>query len=425
MIGYVLIAFCSLVAGLLFCAVYIFETTSYAEVMFRIVVFTILFPLAYEQLREKLIRRKLFEGEAKAKEQWSFFALSIVLGFLALNSFLGVEFCIRQHHCLPVGGILADAYEIALLLSTIPMCLITIGFAFIGVRVDRTSLQAAAPALLITLLLTTFVGTWLLVFQKAELLAIRGSLYRASGQYYKSIDDLTAAIRLTPLRYEFYRQRSYAYSELELEELRKQDASMSHLLLAREYANKEKEFDEAIHYYEGAETLAASPESKHMVKSEILLLCTKELNRCPKNERARLWRAFTYAELGFGDGAKSDMDVLVRTKPTASSFESRARVLLTLHEYELAVKDAQRALLLSPTNPYLFGLVGRTYIALGDYNKAIEYYSIAIANSDGGYYGAYFSRAQAYEGIGRSDLARKDRLIGVEQERLAMRYSQW
>lgn len=399
-------------------------STSYAEVMFRITMFPILFPFAYIELRQALLHRKLGEeGDKKTKQRdmLELALITFIAGFLAFSSFIGVQLVIEQHHCVPVFGIVNDAYKMALLLMTMPMSLITIAFAFIGVRLDRVSLRSSTPAFVATTFLFLFVPTWMIAFPRAEFLAIRGAVYRGCRQPEKSITDLTAAISICPSRSEFYLQRSWAYSDLDLEKERRADASKANLLLAR--AN-DKDFDTAIDYYEGSFTLAPNSSIKDAIRHEVLSLCSRELKRRPMNALAYVWRAHSYADLGMFNAAKADISSLVHIHPNSSSFETSARVLLKCQDYELAMQDAERALLLAPTDPYKYGLVGRACIALGDYKKAIKYYSIAIEN-DHSNYGAFFSRAQAYDAIGRPDLARKDRRIGAEPERLATRYSRW
>jgi tetratricopeptide (TPR) repeat protein len=93
-------------------------------------------------------------------------------------------------------------------------------------------------------------------------------------------------------------------------------------------------------------------------------------------------RANAYAQKGMHEKAIADYTAALRIDPNnASAFRNRGLVYLKQKNYALALADLDRAIDLESAalrKPY--GYRARTYVALGQYEKAIEDFTMAIRN---------------------------------------------
>ncbi len=87
----------------------------------------------------------------------------------------------------------------------------------------------------------------------------------------------------------------------------------------------------------------------------------------------------------------------------------RGQLYDRLHRYEKAIADFSAVTKLNPAEDDAFRYRGDSFFKLGRYANAADDYSKAIALDRGGNIQAYSLRAQAYEKLGRKDLAAQDR----------------
>lgn len=111
--------------------------------------------------------------------------------------------------------------------------------------------------------------------------------------------------------------------------------------------------------------------------------------------------------------------VISLTPKDAAAYNNRGWLYALARQYRKAQDDASKAITLEPKMAAGYDTLGYALAGLGDYKGAVDAYEVAIklAPSDGE---QYVHRAQAYDKLGKHDLAEKDRakakMLGYKPE---------
>jgi tetratricopeptide (TPR) repeat protein len=127
-------------------------------------------------------------------------------------------------------------------------------------------------------------------------------------------------------------------------------------------------------------------------------------------------RARCRSELGDFKAAVTDISNAIKVEKDphnkAFLFKERATYYINLGQPDKAIADVDSAIATRPKEYYNYSRRAALYASLHQYQKAVEDYSTAIKLHDGRFDDLdriYSSRANAYEKLGRKDLADKDR----------------
>jgi tetratricopeptide (TPR) repeat protein len=107
--------------------------------------------------------------------------------------------------------------------------------------------------------------------------------------------------------------------------------------------------------------------------------------------------------------ALAETSRLIELRPTNGFFyNSRGQIYVLLNQNDLAIKDFLKAQPLIPGHKWLYLELGHCYDRAGQFDKSVAVYSKALA-LDPQFVKAIVYRANAYEKLGKKDLAAKDR----------------
>lgn len=133
--------------------------------------------------------------------------------------------------------------------------------------------------------------------------------------------------------------------------------------------------------------------------------------RDPNSASAYRFRCYEYSRIGEHDRALADCDRAVVIAPgDASSYYSRGRARAASGDYHGAVADLSEAIrqnALPSWNRSVYMARGNAYIHIGDLDRAISDFTLAIAISPRDWI-AYRDRAKAYQMKGEHELAASD-----------------
>ncbi|HIA51641.1 MAG TPA: tetratricopeptide repeat protein [Candidatus Melainabacteria bacterium] len=140
---------------------------------------------------------------------------------------------------------------------------------------------------------------------------------------------------------------------------------------------------------------------------------TKAIELEPNHYPAYKRRARIDYERGKLEDAVKDYDSAAKRSPNkierAEIIKLKAKIHSFMNKHDLAIEDLTQAVALNKTAHALM-LRGNSYFSLKQYKKAIDDYTEAIKYKSPKLQERLFSmRADAYEKIGRFDLAKKDR----------------
>lgn len=139
---------------------------------------------------------------------------------------------------------------------------------------------------------------------------------------------------------------------------------------------------------------------------------SKAISLNSRHADSYVWRAKAYHELGQIQKGIDDCTSSISINPKADNpYMLRGKLLCAIEQDKKAIDDYRRAALLSPGNPDVYFERGNACLRLKQYKQAIEDFTKAINLQARQTELIYANRALAYEKIGRSDLAAKDRTI--------------
>jgi len=177
----------------------------------------------------------------------------------------------------------------------------------------------------------------------------------------------------------------------------------------------------------GAVCLAAMP-----AKSEDLTWCKQaiatqeakqfdkavaEINRCidsgslqDSNLAVALHnRGIAFTDLNRFEDAVEDFTASLRLRPEhANTYFRRAHALHLVGKFDAAIADYSHVVRLDPTDGDAYLYRGAAWHDLGQYRRAVDDYTTSIKL--GPTPGAYYARSKAYEQLGMTELADKDRI---------------
>lgn len=145
---------------------------------------------------------------------------------------------------------------------------------------------------------------------------------------------------------------------------------------------------------------------------------TKAIQLEPKHFPAYKRRARLNYERGNYDDAIKDYDKALQATPNKSEraeiVKQKAKMHSYMKKYDLAVQELTQSIALERA-PHTLMLRGNQYFSMKQYKKAIDDYSEAIKFNSPKLQDRLFTmRADAYEKVGRFDLAKKDRKSAKE-----------
>lgn len=199
------------------------------------------------------------------------------------------------------------------------------------------------------------------------LLNKRAAVYEQINMIDKAEADLTAAFKVEPFDPQVYIDRGYFY----LRRMRYAEA------LGDFVAGTRFDPTQAQFYYGAARTLVAAKNFAAAID-----FYNEAMQREPRDALNYLGRAEARVNLGLFREARADYDQalalgLTRKGDLLFAFTGRGYVSLALADYEEAVRDLDRALVIDPEAPnvrlwraYAFERQGRNEQALRDYERA-------------------------------------------------------
>ncbi|MBA3858359.1 MAG: hypothetical protein C0507_15750 [Cyanobacteria bacterium PR.3.49] len=136
----------------------------------------------------------------------------------------------------------------------------------------------------------------------------------------------------------------------------------------------------------------------------------KAAQLAPKSQNAQAELACMAAKLNHFEKARKAFDALFKLNPGRTvELSRRAEMFIVMGKPAEALADCQKALKTDPDKGgRVHEIMGRAHFLLGQYQKAAAAYSYSIAKNQYNIE-ALRARAEAYEKLGKPELARKDR----------------
>lgn len=130
----------------------------------------------------------------------------------------------------------------------------------------------------------------------------------------------------------------------------------------------------------------------------------------PNSQNAQAELATMAAKLHHFEKASKAFESLFKLNPGRTvEVSRRAEMYIVMGKYADALKDCQRALKTDPDKGgRVHEIMGRAYVLMGQYQKGVDAYSYTIAKNQFNV-DALRARADAYDKLGKTDLAKKDR----------------
>jgi tetratricopeptide (TPR) repeat protein len=235
----------------------------------------------------------------------------------------------------------------------------------------------------------------------AEAYLLRGkSRYLMShGNEAESIRDLQTAIKLNPRLDEAYEYLGMIHDS------------------QKEYGKALDALSAGLKQYPRSSSLLECRASVYgtIGESEKALNDYTALIKCmPSRTSNYIKRAAQLERMGRYKEALNDYTraITINRKPdlvTCDSYKNKARLLSKLGRHQEAIDDLSKLIELDDSDDDAMRLRGDEYKFLNQFSKAIADYSKAIEASPQYARSSYESRAVAYDALGKSDLAEKDR----------------
>ena len=127
----------------------------------------------------------------------------------------------------------------------------------------------------------------------------------------------------------------------------------------------------------------------------------------PDYAKAYFNRGKAKYHLGQFEDAVADIDVAIRLNRNdlTDYYYYRGSVKYELGQYAEALADLDKSNVIHPFNPETLHNLGKTRAALGEYKAAIKDYNMALRFAPPNYEEIYYSRGDAYVGLGEKDIA--------------------
>ena len=192
----------------------------------------------------------------------------------------------------------------------------------------------------------------------AEAYYRRGNAKQSMGKYEDAIPDYDVVIRMQPIYADVYQSRGNANLKLE------------------QYGAAVLDFETVI-------------------------------GLKPDYAKAYFNRGKAKYHLGQFEDAVADIDVAIRLNRNdlTDYYYYRGSVKYELGQYAEALADLDKSNVIHPFNPETLHNLGKTRAALGEYKAAIKDYNMALRFAPPNYEEIYYSRGDAYVGLGEKDIA--------------------
>ncbi|MBS1957177.1 MAG: tetratricopeptide repeat protein [Cyanobacteria bacterium SZAS-4] len=206
------------------------------------------------------------------------------------------------------------------------------------------------------------------IVSPSDIYVLRARQYVLLKQHDKALSDFNKAISMTPTDFAARKERANLYLDMKNIPMALQDCNA---IIAQE--------PRRLEFYE--------------LRAKIL-----ETNKQPEK-------------------ALDDLNKIVNlSKTDPPAYLRRGQLLDRLGQHAKAISDYTTAADLNPSEDDAFRYRGTSYFKLGQYDKAVEDYSQAISRDPVGNVETYSLRALAYDKLGKTDLASKDRRTAKESQ---------
>jgi tetratricopeptide (TPR) repeat protein len=250
----------------------------------------------------------------------------------------------------------------------------------------------------------------------------RGNLAIDLNKEYLTISDMIQAIKINPNVAEYYALLGSGYAK---------QANYDSWAKKPSYTSTQPtvDYNKTIELYTKAIKLDPKVYSYYWGRSNYYFLgkkfdlaiqdYTKVVELFPQSVLPFQDRAKCYAMMGKVDEALKDLSKIIEMRPNEYYHRYyRGSYYFEIKRYAEAIKDFTKAIELEGNRESQFFYArGEAEFQLGDYQAAIADSTEAI-KLDEKYLQAYIVRANAYEKIGKTDLAQKDREKAISMRRV-------
>jgi tetratricopeptide (TPR) repeat protein len=137
---------------------------------------------------------------------------------------------------------------------------------------------------------------------------------------------------------------------------------------------------------------------------------TRQLKADPNDVGALYKRGRAYNDLGKSRQAIADFTRCIKLKPDfVDAYGFRVQAYSVLHQNRKTINDLDTVISLQPKNAFWYEERGLSFFQIGNYQKAIDDCTQAIKLEPA--FAAYSTRADAYDKLGKHDLAMQDREV--------------
>lgn len=258
-----------------------------------------------------------------------------------------------------------------------------------------------------------------------------GDIYAKLHQYSKAIDNYSMYISGYPDLPQTYLSRAKAYEALGKTALAKRDQS-----LARQAEKKvDLQVDRLLNQYGIAKEKQAAlkakykndPFNKQLTMQQIHIEGRScYLKKNPFSRRDYLYRSRLYRDTAQAEKAIADLTKVIEIPANKGghvdwnldqTLFDRANLYFSIHDYAHAIADYSKIIELDDDSEDAYQKRGDCQFALGQYTKALDDYNLALKHEVDPTAESYKARANAYEKLGKPELAAKDRKSAQEAQK--------
>lgn len=257
-----------------------------------------------------------------------------------------------------------------------------------------------------------------------------GDIYTKLRQYNKAIDNYSMYISGYPDLPQTYLSRAKAYEALGKSELAKRDHSRALQAEKQVDLQVERLFNQYGIAKEKRATLKAKykndPFNKQLTWQQIHIegrSCFLKKNPLSRNDY--LQRSRLYRDTAQPEKAIADLSKVIEIPPSKGghidwnldqTLFDRANLYFAIRDYAHAIADYSKIIDLDDDSEDAYQKRGDCQFALGQYKKALDDYNLALKHEVDPTAESYSARANAYEKLGKPDLAAKDRKAALEAQ---------
>lgn len=268
----------------------------------------------------------------------------------------------------------------------------------------------------------------------------RGAIYEQRKEYQLAVNDYTKALSLSQngdhLQGLMYFNRARAYTAIEAYDKALADLKQGEKLapafphnyflksLVYEKKGDKKLADRSRHVgvmyelmHRGDYFLAGSVAEEAGFYDQSLALLQEAVKRHPDDSRVYSERGLVYAKMGQDELAIADLTRALALKETAMDYNNRGECYRHLKQFDLAKRDYDQSIRLATDDDdklAVYDSLGQLAIDQGDYRRAVQYLSQALAIKP--YEDGYRLRSQVWRKLGDTKRADQDEAAAQEIE---------